>query len=121
MFVIKSPLAAWQGSFSLPSPDDFNRDHWDTYQNGYNKPKRESYSMFHISCYTGLELVAAYGEWDMHTVTVDEETGEEKKAPLSLSTVRSWEDDPAAEKTKLVAFIGHRVYHYIEAITNPKG
>ena len=102
---IKSPLKAWEGELTLPSPDDFNRTHWDTWKAAVNKPKRQPYALIHLYAYSGLELVARFGGWNMG---------------LPLAEVRGWEDDPDAEKTKLIAWLGMELRQYIESVIDPK-
>jgi hypothetical protein len=115
--VIKSPLKNFPGDFSLPEPDEFNRLHWDTWKEGVNRPLRSSYAVYtHLHGYAGLELVKKHGSWNIREVTGED--GESAELPLGV--VQSWEFDPAAEKTRFIAFIGREVTRYIENIIDPK-
>lgn len=106
-----SPLKAWPGKFTLPDPNEFNRNHWDAWKAAVQQPKRSSYSDTHLFGYAGLDLVARYGTW-----AILDGTGE----PLPIPTVRSWEDDPEAERMKLISWIGREIMYYNAAIVDPK-
>lgn len=100
-----SPLKAWEGSFTLPEPDDFSGAHWQLWSAAVNKPKRSSYADSHLFGYAGLEVVARYGEW---------------KFAVGLEEVRSWEERPEAERVKLIAWIGKEISAYMRGIIDPK-
>jgi hypothetical protein len=104
-YTIQSPLKAWEGSLSLPDPDEFNRVHWDVWKAAVNKPKRKPYALIHLYSYAGLELVQRFGEWNLG---------------VPLAEVRAWEDNPEAEKVKLVAWLGKELRQYIDDIIDPK-
>ena len=104
-FEAASPLKAWPGSWTLPDSDEFNGEHWRVWKDAVNKPKRKAYALTHLYCYAGLELVAAAGSWDMS---------------LPLEEVQAWENAPADERIKLVAWIGRTVMGYMDEIHAPK-
>jgi len=105
MYKVKSPLAAWEGELLLPDPDEFNRIMWDAWKAAANKPKRKPYALMHLYAYAGLDFLAQFGEWNMGT---------------ELPVVRSWEDNPEAERTKLIAWLGMELERYIRAVIDPK-
>lgn len=114
-----SPLKAWPGRFTLPDPDDFSRVHWDAFKDSFNKPARTVYADIHHYGYAGLELIEKFGKWDMKAVIKDSST-EEETEKLPISAVRSWETSPAAERTKLIAWIGREIDRYISRVVDPK-
>ena len=103
--VFESPLASWPGSFTLPHTDEFSGAHWQTHRKAVDKPLRASYSMIHLYAYAGLEVIKAYGEWNMET---------------SLKEVQAWETDPEAERIKFIAWIGRTYKEYMLDIMDPK-
>ena len=102
---IASPLKAWPGNFKLPNPDSFNGVHWQAWKESVNKAKRGSYALTHLYCYSGLELIKAAGEWEFEIPIVE---------------VQGWEDDPAAERMRFVAWLGRSVMNYMDDIMDPK-
>jgi hypothetical protein len=104
-YIVKSPLKSWEGEFSLPDPDEFNRSQWEVYKAAVNKPKRKSYAYIHLYSYAGLELIQGFGQWNLS---------------VPLAEVMSWEDSPEAEKTKLVAWLAKEMRQYIESVIDPK-
>ena len=105
MLEIKSPLKAWKGSFKVPDPDEFDGVHWRRWRDSFNSPKRKDYSLTHVYCYSGLELIQAAGEWDIQ---------------IPLSEVQAWENKPEDERIKLVAWVGKNMMDYIDNIIDPK-
>lgn len=103
--VIESPLKAWPGSITLPEPNEFSGTQWQAWKDAVNKPLRASYSRTHLYCYTGLDLLAQHGGWEME---------------IPLAEVRAWETDPDAERVKLVAWLGRTFHDYMEDIIDPK-
>ena len=103
--VIESPLKAWPGGIGLPLPDEFNGVHWQNWKASVNKAERKGYALTHLYCYAGLELIAAGGDWSIE---------------LPLADVQKWEHDPAAERIKLVAWLGRSIMGYMDNILDPK-
>ena len=103
--VFKSPLKAWPGGFELVKPDEFSGTHWQTWKASVNVARRKSYALTHLYAYAGLELIAVGGKWDF---------------AISLAEVQAWEDDPDAERIKLIAWIGRTLMGYMDGIMDPK-
>jgi hypothetical protein len=100
-----SPLKAWPGKVELPDPDDFSGAHWATWKTAVNKPKRKTYALSHLYAYAGLEFIRAHGNWQME---------------MALEQAQAWEDDPEAERIKLVAWLGRNLMAYMDGIIDPK-
>lgn len=98
-------LKAWPGKFSLPEPDDFSGLHWKVYKDGLNKPLRSAYADTHRFAYTALEMIARHGAWEME---------------IPIEEVQAWETDPAAERIKLIAWVGYEFNRYMVGIIDPK-
>lgn len=105
MFELTSPLKAWPGTIKLPEPDDFSGTSWRVWKDSVNRPKRSQYALTHLYCYSGLELIEVSGEWDLK---------------IPLAEVKAWEDDPDAERIKLVAWVGRSMMDYMDGIMDPK-
>jgi hypothetical protein len=105
--VIESPLKAWPGEVELPRPDDFNGVHWQIWKGAVNKAGRKPYALTHLYCYAGLELIEAAGAWNIDAPALDE--------------IKAWEQDPDAERIKLVAWLGRSIMGYMDDIMDPKG
>lgn len=100
-----SPLKAWEGSFSLPSPDEFSGAHWKVWTKAVNQPKRGAYAETHLFGYAGLDLLKKYGEWNLS---------------IPIEEVRAWETNPDDERVKLISWIGREIRFYIVGIIDPK-
>lgn len=105
MFELVSPLKAWPGTIQLPDPNEFSGVHWQTWKESVNKAKRGNYALTHLYCYSGCELIKLAGEWGLN---------------IPLAEVQSWEDNPDAERVKLVAWLGRSIMVYIDDIVDPK-
>ena len=102
---IPSPLKAWPGKVELPHPDEFSGVHWQTWKESVNRPKRKSYALTHLYCYAGLELIQAGGAWELD---------------IPVAEIQAWEDDPEAERVRLVSWLGRTIMNYMDDIMDPK-
>jgi hypothetical protein len=105
MFELISPLKAWPGDVQLPDANDFSGTNWQVWKKAVNRPKRSQYALTHLYCYAGLELIEAAGEW---------------KINIPIAEIKAWEDDPDAERIKLVAWLGRSMMTYMDDIMDPK-
>ena len=103
---ITSELEVWPGAFVLPNPNAFSGEQWRVWTEIYNDGKRAEYVYSQRLAYAGLEFVKREGEWNME---------------IPLDEVQSWEDDPAAERIRLVNWLGKQFALYIGDLVDPKG
>lgn len=102
-FAITSPLVRWPGVIRLPHPDEFNGEHWAAWRAAVDAQPETVISRLY--CYAGLAFVEKCGTWALS---------------VPLAEVAGWQHDPAAERIKLVSWLGREMQKYFEQVTNPK-
>jgi hypothetical protein len=99
-----SPLDRWPGKFLLPPLDDFNGEHWAVWRTAVSEAPGDNINRLY--CYAGLRLIDSLGSWQINTPIAD---------------IIKWQDDPKAERMRLVGWLGRSMNGYINELIDPKG